>query len=192
MVMPMTGMREPSTARASAAWLAGARNRSAPAAAAARALASMPPISPTVPSRARVPVPAISRPAARSVGRQLVVDGEAGHQTGRRPLHPAGVDGHGHRQLDVDVGEVDADPEPQAVVVAGRHGCDRDVVHRGRRHDLDRERHRSRPGALHRGRQLLTGRRRRTVDGRDDVTDVQDRVGRAARQDVLDASGRSS
>lgn len=54
-VTPMTGTRVPSTLRAAAAWSAGARKSWAPAAAAARALASMPPMSPTRPSMSRVP-----------------------------------------------------------------------------------------------------------------------------------------
>ena len=78
------------TALAAATLACGARKNSAPLCCAPATFCSIPPIGPTPPSQAIVPVPAILRPEVRSSGVSLVVEGKREHQPGRRPGDLAG------------------------------------------------------------------------------------------------------
>ena len=93
----------------------------APAGGRGAALASMPPISPTLPSMS------MSR-CRRSYGRRRRRSATAGRRRSARSSAPPkgprrrGVDRHWHVELDVDVRRVDDDAEPAGVGRSGRHG----------------------------------------------------------------------
>ena len=83
---------------ASSQFSAGTRNTVAPASCAASILWVMPPMEPTLPSPSMVPVPATNFAAAEITRGQLVDDGQAEHQTGRRPADIGQVEVDGERR----------------------------------------------------------------------------------------------